>query len=374
MARTTMTTSDALRKQAWEQELWRDTLVNSYFLNKFANVDTTNFVKGAGWKGTTYSGSPDGIVHVKADLGAKGRTKSTNGDIINFGILPRLDPKTNTGVTSGQTLKGKEVSLSWYSDSVTLERYRQAVSGGNTMDWNRASFDMPAESRNALQTWGAEKMDLLCFTALETSPTDIFYKTSDANMTVSKTATLATAKAALTSADSKLTPAFLDYLRIWAQTGGARGSGKVPLRPIMINGKPWYVYLTHPDAAFDWGNDSTAMQAYREAAERSLDGNPVFTGSDYVWKNIIIHTHEFVTTGADGGGSTVPWCYGHLLGAQSLFVAFGEQPSIVEDYEDYEEDLFYAWRVTMKTKMPTFNSKTYGSITSLISRTNVSGT
>lgn len=372
MSRTTMATTDGLRKQAWEQDLWRDTVVGSYFLGKFANADMTNFVKGTGWKGTTYDGVPDGIIHVKANLGAKGRTKSRDGDKLSFGLLPRIDPKTNTGVTSGQTLKGKEVALTWYSDSVTLERYRQAVSGGNTMDWNRASFDMPTESRNALQTWGAEKMDLLCFQALETSPTDIFYKTSDASMTVARTATLSTAKTALTAADSKLTPAFLDYMRIWARTGGART--KTPIRPIMINGKPWYVYLTHPDAEFDWGNDSTAMQSYREAAERSLGDNPIFTGSDYVWKNVIIHTHEFVTTGEDGGGASVPWCYGHLLGAQALIVGFGEQPSIVEDTEDYEEDLFYAWRVTMKTKTPTFNSKTYGSITSLISRTNVSGT
>lgn len=375
MARTTMTTADALRKQAWEEMLFRDTVVNSYFLSKFAAQDMTNFVKGTGWKGDTlYEGAPSGLIHVKADLGAKGRTRTRNGDKINFGIIPRIDPKTNRGVTSGQTLKGKEVALSWYSDSVELERYRQAVSGGNTMDWSRASFDMPQESRNALLTWGAETMDLLCFEALEstsTSPT-FFYKTSDSGPTVAKTTTLSTAKTALTAADSKITPEYLDFLKTWCVTGGARTGGQVPLRPLMVDGKPYYVFLTHPDATFDWRNDSTAMQAMREAEVRGAS-NPIFAGATYVWNGMIIHTHEFVTTGTDAGsGSNVPFCYGHILGQQALVVGFGEKPSIVEDTEDYEEDLFYAWRVTMKTKAPAFNSKRYGSISTLISRTQIS--
>lgn len=375
MARTTMATSDALRKQAWEAELWRDTLVGSYFLKKFASEDTSNFVKGANWKGSIYNGSPEGIIHVKADLGAKGTRRTVLGDKINFGIIPRIDPTTNVGVTSGQTLKGKEVSLSWYSDSLTLERYRQAVSAGNNMDWNRASFDMPAESRNALKTWGSEKLDLLCFQALEdstTSPT-YFYKTADSPIAVSKTTTLATAKTALSASLSKVTPEFLDYLKTWCLTGGARASGQIPPRPIMVDGKPFYVFLTYPDALFDWRNDSTAMQAMREAEVRGKD-NPLFAGADYVWNGMIIHTHEFVTTGTDGGGASVPWCYAHVLGAQSLFVAMGEQPSVVSDTEDYEEDLFYAWRVTTKIKAPVFNSLRYGSVSALISRTNVSGT
>lgn len=367
MAKTTMETTDALRKQAWEETLFRDTTVNSYFLSKFAGVATTSFTE----KGIPLESAPNNIIQIKSDLGAKGATKTRNGDKVAFGLIPRLDPKTYQGVTSGQTLKGKEIKLNWYDYSLELERYRQAVSAGGNMDWNRASFDIPLESRSALLTWGAEKMDLLCFQALEAGPTNIFYKTSNTGPVVAKTATLATAKAALTAADSRITPAFLDWLRVWAMTGGARKI--IPIRPVMVDGKSYYVFLTHPDAEFDWGNDSTAMQAMREAEIRGKE-NPIFTGADYIWKGIVIHTNENITIGTDGGGAAVPWCYGHLLGAQSLCVGFGERPSIVEDTEDYEEDLFYAWRVTMKVGAPKFNSQIYGSISTLISRTNISGT
>jgi N4-gp56 family major capsid protein len=368
MARSQMTTSDALRKQAWEEDLFRDTAVNSYFLSKFASEATTGFVE----KGEPYESVPNNVMHVRTDMGAKGRTKTRNGDKMTFGLVPRLDPQTNQGVTSGQTLKGKEVALTQYNYDLELERYRQAVSAGGVMDWSRASFDMPKESRNALQTWGAEKMDLLCFQALEDSPTEIFYKTSDTGPAVSKTATLATAKAALSADDSKVTPAFLHLLKTWCRTGGARAGSKIPPRPIMVDGKPYYIFLTHPDVEFDFGNDSTNMQAQREAEVRGKD-NPLFSGATAVWKGMIIHTHEFVTTGTDGGGASVPWAYGHVLGAQSLCVGFGERPSIVEETEDYEEDLFYAWRMTMKVDTPEFNSKRYGSISTIVSRTNISG-
>ena len=370
MARSQMTTDDALRMQAWEEELFRDTAVNSYFLSKFASEATNGFVE----KGEAYESVPNDIVHVKTDLGAKGRTRTKKGDKVTFGLVPRIDPKTNQGVTSGQTLKGKEVALAQYDYDLELERYRQAVSAGGHMDWARASFDMPKEARNALETWGSEKMDLNCFEALEDSPTEIFYKTSDDFETTppSKTTSLATAKAALSADDSKITPAFLHLLKTWCRTGGARSGGKIPPRPIMVDGKRYYVFLTHPDVEFDFGNDSTNMQAQREAEVRGKD-NPLFSGATAVWKGMIIHTHEYVTTGEDGGGASVPWAYGHVLGAQSLAVAFGERPSIVEETEDYEEDLFYAWRMTMKVGAPEFNSKRYGSVSTVISRTNISG-
>lgn len=368
MARSQMTTSDSLRKEAWEEELFRDTVVNSYFLSKFAGNATSSFVE----KGAKFESAPENIIQVKTNLEMKGKTKTRDGDKITFGLVPRIDPTTNAGVTSGQTLKGREVALSWYNYSLELERYRQAVSAGGHMDWQRASFDMPVESRSALLTWGSEKMDLLCFQALEASPSNILYKTSDTGPVLAKTGTLATAKTALTAADSKITPAFLDYVATWARTGGGRASA-VPIRPIMVDGKPYYVYLTHPDAAFDWGNNSTAMQAMREAEVRGKE-NPIFSGASYVWKGVIIHTHEFVTVGEDAGaGSDVAYTYGHLLGAQALCWAWGERPSVVEDTEDYEEDLFYAWRMTGKVGSPKFNSQTYGSLATLISRTNISG-
>ena len=365
MARTTMTTSDSLRKVVWEEQLFRDTVLNSYFMGRFAGQAPVNLNQGA-----VNESTPNDVIHIKENLAAKGRTGTRPGDKMYFGLIPRISPSTYRGVTSGQKLKGKEVALSWYNFSIELERYRQAVSGGSPMDWQRASFDMPTESRNALLNWGVEMCDLLCVEALDASPTSTFYTASG---TLTRTATYATAKGAITSTD-KLTPELVSFVKTWAKTGGGRSTaGQYPIRPIMVEGKPYYVLVVYPDCLYDWANDPTVAQAHREALERGKD-NPIFKGASYIWDGVVIHEYEGITIGADAGsGSNVPYAHAHLLGAQSLVWAWGERPSIVEDTEDYEEDLFYAWRMTAKAAKPTFNSIDYGSVSVCVARTNVSG-
>ena len=361
MARTTITTSDGLRKQAWEETLYRDTLKSSYFASRLGGDAFQKLERGE-----NYASTPNDIMDIRTDMGAKGKTKTRNGDKITFALIPRLDVDTYTGVTSGQTLKGKEVALQWYNQDLELERYRQAVSAGQPMDWARASFDMPAESRIALLNWGSEKIDKLCFTALNASPTKFIYSASG---TPTGTTTEATAKAGITTTDL-LTPKMVSIIRTWAKTGGGRTNW--PIRPVKVNGRDHYVLLVHPDVLFDWKDNSTVQQAYREALARGGD-NPLFQTASYIWDDVIIHESEHVTVGTDGGGASVPYAKCHLLGAQALQVGFGERPSIVEDSEDYEEDWFYAWRMTMKVQKAKFNSLDYGALCIYVARTNVSG-
>jgi N4-gp56 family major capsid protein len=213
--------------------------------------------------------------------------------------------------------------------------------------------------------------ELLCVEALTDSATQIFYKTSDTGPVVARTPTLATAKAALTVADSKVTPQFLSFMRTWLETGGNRAI--IPPRPITVDGKNYFVYLCHPDVVYDWKIDSTVEQAHREALERGKT-NPIFTGAEYVWDGIIIHTSEFMPKAADAGaGGDVAWSKSILMGAQALCWAWGERPSLVEDSEDYQEDHFTAWRMTAKAGKPQFNSQDYGSVNLYVARTNVSG-
>ena len=156
-------TTHGMRKVAFEQELFRDTVVNSFFLPRFAKDAVSAFLNGTGWKGTVYESAPDGIIQVKADLGLKGRGKGvTEGDKITFGIGVRLDPKVHPGVTGDQTAKGKEVDATVYTDSIELQRYRFPVSGGDYMTWQRAGFNVDALSQGLMKNLGMEKMDLIC--------------------------------------------------------------------------------------------------------------------------------------------------------------------------------------------------------------------
>jgi len=94
--KTIFSTSNALTKKLWEERLFRDVEIESYFVSRFMSEDDNN------------------VVQVQTDL-----TKE-QGDQVTFGIVPNL---TGDGVTSGQTVEGNEEGLLSYDYSVLLEQY-----------------------------------------------------------------------------------------------------------------------------------------------------------------------------------------------------------------------------------------------------------
>ncbi len=369
MALTNMTTSDALRKQLWEEKLFRDTLLGGYF-SRFLGEGTTKIKKGMKVApGKTYDlSSSNDMIQAKMNLKFTGRTKTQNGDKITFGLVPRIDAETNPGVISGQTLEGKEVALNWFDWDLELQRYRQGISAAEPLSWHRASFTIPEEARVALLNWGTEKIDILCRDALDLSPTKIFYKTSTG---VSSTTSESTAKTALTLADSKITTEMVSWMKTWAVTGGGRS--QIPIRPLKVNGRNAYVMLVHPDVMYDWRNDPVVQQAAGAARDRGRD-NPLFANADWIWDDVAIHEFELITNGTNAGAaSDVPFAKCHFLGAQSLCWAWGQKPDLIEYYRDAMEELYYAWRMTAAVGKPNFDSADYGTVTFYVSRTNVAG-
>ena len=346
MAKTTFATSDALTKKAWEEKLFRDAVKESYF-SKFV---------GSG---------ADSIVTEKTQL-----TKD-KGDEITIGLRMKLQ---GAGVTEGQPLEGNEEKLATYSMKVTLKQYRHAVRDDGAMSRKRAMFDISSESESSLKDWMSEKVDQLHFDEVgvgagaTANPSKIFYKTSSG---VLSTGTAATAKSALTTADGKLTLNFLSDLKTWALTGGARSY--IPLRPVKVEGKPYFVLLTHPDAVYDLRASSEFQQAMREAEIRGKE-NPLFTGAVAIWDGVVVHAHENCAIATDAGsGSNVPWVKSVFLGAQALCWAWGKRPEVVQKTFDYDNEEGYAIGMIAGVKKSIFNSLDYGSLGVYLSRTNVAG-
>lgn len=346
MAKTTFSTSDALTKKAWEEKLFRDSVKESYF-SKFV------------------SSGPDNIVTEKTQL------QKDKGDEITVGIRMRL---SGVGVTEGQPLEGNEEKLSTYSMKILLKQYRHAVRDDGEMSRKRAMFEISDESTSALKDWMSEKVDQLHFDELgigsgaSADPSKIFYKTSAG---VLATGTAATAKSALTTADSKLTLNMISFLKTWAQTGGNRSY--VPLRPVKIKGKDYFVLLTHNDALYDLRADTNFQQAMREAEVRGSE-NPLFTGSVAIWDGVVVHAHENCAVAADAGaGANVPWAKSVFMGAQALCWAWGKRPEVVQKTFDYDNEEGYAIGIIAGAKKSKFNSLDYGSLGVYLARTNVSG-
>lgn len=341
MSETVFATDNPLTKKMWEEKLFRDMPKDSYFGQRFM--------------GTT----SNSLVHVTTKL-EKGQ-----GDKITFGIRTRL---TGAGQTGETTLEGNEEALTTYDYSISLEQYRHAVKYNNKLTKKRAMFDIEAEAEQAIKDWGAEKIDQLLFDAIYDSPSKFFYKTSSGVLT---TGTAATAKSALTVADSKLTPAMISFMRVWALTGN--NYAQTPVRPIKVDGGDYLVLLVHPDVMYDLKQDATFNAARQYAQERGKD-NPLFKNAVAIWDDVVIHENIKVATAADAGGSSnVPWAKCALMGAQALCWGWGERPEVIKEEFDYKNKVGYSFGFIAKAGKPQFNSKDYACINVYLSRTNVSG-
>lgn len=341
MSETGFATDNPLVKKAWEEKLFRETVPEAYF-SKFMGESAEN------------------MVHVKTNL-----TKS-KGDAITFGLVSRL---TGPGVSGDDVLKGKEESLVTYDTKVEIDQIRNGVASKGRISRQRAMFEISEEARIQLKQWQIEKIDRMCIAQLIASPTFVAYRDSAAGAN-SKTTSLATAKAALSLANSKLNLSFFTYLRTLAKTGNDRAFS--PIRPLKIKGKEYYVLLCHDDVLYDIKNDTNFQQAQRECQERSAD-HPLFTGATALYDGVIVHSHEFMPKASDGGGGSVDWAQCSLLGAQALCWAWGERPFVEMDEDDYKNKLGWSINMIAGVKKPVFNSQDFGSIGIALARTKVSG-
>ena len=354
MAITTKSTSDALTVKLWNEKLFRDFRVSTYF-DKFTG-------KGA-----------EALIHEKDDFTKK------KGEEMTFGLVYAL---TGTGVTGNQTLTGSEEALSDASFKLGLQRYRHGVRDDGDLHRRRPVYEVSTEIRDKLKLWAAEKHDREIFNAYGIGATvdaatnaDVYFYNANGTFTAQAVrATAVSAMAATTGIQSGLTTSFgfISALRTWAETGGAGGSNsRTPLQPINVEGEKYYVLLVHPDALYDLKTSAPFQQAQREAQERSKS-NPIFKNATAIIDGVVIHSHKDVFAANNGGGGSQRYCVGSLLGAQSMCVGWGDKVNMVTEKEDYDEFEKSSVRWTAGYKKPKFNSKDYGSVGVMMSMSSIS--
>lgn len=341
MAKYNIASGAAEAKQIWDEELFRDVVKESFFMSRFADESGNN------------------AVHVKRDF-----TK-TKGETKTFTLRMRLNQPF---IVDGQS-EGNEYSISTYTNTITLHKYRLPIRDNGELTRMRPPWNVTDEQRAAVQECATENLDQLCFDAVALSPTRVFYSTDGA--TPLSTATAATAKTALTT-NSLIFPKLVSYVKTAAKTG--IGRTYVPIRPIKVDGKDYYIMVVHPDCLYDLMNNTTFQTAMREALERGKD-NPIFAGAKAITSDgVIIHESEFVATGTDAGaGSNVPWAKCVFFGAQALLFEWGRTPTLVTKDFDYEDQIGMDWSFIGACKKPVFNSLDFGSFGVYLARTNISG-
>lgn len=348
MARTTFATGDALTKKVWEEKLFRDSLDEAYFPKFFGSTSSD-------------------LVQVSTNL------EKSQGDRITFGLRMRA---TGAGVQGSAILEGNEESLTRYDYSLSIDEYAHAVRVRKGIDQQRAMFSVTDEAEAAIKDWMADKIDQLCFDAIGigdgagAGPTKVIYRTA-ASTFVSGASFSAVRTSLAATANSSLNLGLISAIKAYAKTGGERQT--VPLRPVKVDGKEFFILLVHPDAMFDLKSDSSWQQAQRDAQIRG-DSNPLFTGAAGVWDGVVVHEHSRCAVATNGGaGSNQAWTKGIFMGAQSLAFAFGSRPEVVQESFDYGREVGYGIKALMAAGAPVFNSQTYGSIGVALTRTNISG-
>ena len=335
MAEKIFESNDALTIKLYHERFYRDARKGSYFERLMGESD-------------------ESVVQTKTDL------SQAKGDKMTFGISYRL---RGEGVPGDNILEGHEEDIETADFDITLDQLRHATRSGGRMSERRTHFRVPQESRDKLRVWMSEKIDQKCFDALDVSPSKIIYGGN------------ATSTADIDTAD-KITLALISKLKTVALTGFNRT--QVPLRPIMIGGKRHFILLVHPDVEYDLRQDSSWQQAQREAEIRGAQ-NPLFTGAQAIWDNVVIHSHENIPIVANwGAGANVPGSRCQFLGAQSLCWAWGERPWMTEETFDYKNKTGWSIAMIYAVKKPKFTqpsvgvAKDYGSIAVYVSRTQVS--
>ena len=331
-------------KEIWDEQLWRDSQKQTFF-SKFS------------------SELGNSIVYEKKEL-----TKS-QGELIRFGLRARM---ASGYLPSGTDVRGNEGKLSVYMDAVTVDEKNFGIIDNGMITRQRAFYDMDSSSKQVLIDQTAENLDREHFTALDATNTNIMYL---ANGVATRTSTLSTAKTALTATDV-LDPEFITKIKTWAKTNRVNG---IPLQPVMVGGKPYFVLLVHPDQLADLEIDSTFAQARREADLRGKE-NPIFTGAYAVWNGVIIHDHENITIGTNAGaGANVAYAQSYLLGERALCLGWAKMPTVVAEEVSFGQKHAFASLSMFGIKKPQFTvpgtstTTDFGSIVVMTARTNVSG-
>jgi hypothetical protein len=336
MAETTA--RSGLTPQQWDDEFFQEYVRN----NRFAKY------MGMG---------PNSIFQVKEDLSRK------PGDRVTFATARSL----GGGVEGNTVLEGNEAELDLRSMTVAVKPVRNAVV---VTEWDeqKSAIDIREAARPALRNWAMEKWREDTLIALKSVPNAAGVMVPWESATAAErnawlvanadrvqfgslisngsSGVVATALATIDNTDDKLTPALI------SQAKRAYFDASPNMSPVRTNvgDEEWLVMFANPRSFRDLSRSAEMTQANRDARERSVTTNPLFTGGDLVWDGVIIREIPEmglartstatsvgrtggILTGAGAGGIDVGFNF--LVGPQALGAAWARRLRSTTDVRDY---------------------------------------
>lgn len=340
------TLATALERQKW---------INDYFKEY---VRASRFMSYMG-KG------PEKIICTKYEL------QEESGKTINIPLITRLK---NKGVTGSQVLDGNEEELGNFNFPISVEWRRHGVRVPKSTQY-KTEINLLNAARAMLRQWESEQLRddiieaMLCIVPNTTATVPTRYGLITNNATLGgpeilaanniaseadKDAWLAlnsqrvlfgSVRSNFSSGDHSVALATLDNTndKMSVAVGNlAKRMAKQAdphIRPYMLeDGREYFVMFCNSRSFRDIIADPVMTAANRDARSRDHERNPLFQDGDVIYNGIIYHEIEEIPILPDvGAGGTVDVGPNFLCGAQSIGVAWGQEPTPQTDRDkDYK--------------------------------------
>ena len=288
------------------------------------------------------------------------RLTKEQGDAVNSSLVMDLTSDGLSGAAA-TALEANEESPSVFSDAVLIGRQRNAIRSAGVLDDQRSHFERRPLIADKLAYWGARVLlDKWIFRKLSGSThTDKNSQTIGEAASANSNILYSNGRTALTDllANDTFTLDLVARAKTAAMIGTLAGTTIYKIKPYVIGGQLYYLYVDRPEQRFSMRNTDDWKNAQLQARERAAD-NPIFSGADGLWDGVILKFHDLVVTGTDGGAqANLTYSNGLFLGTQAgtLYPA-QPAPDWVEKTFDYGEEYGVATGMTQGFDKLRYNS------------------
>ena len=311
------------------------TVLSGLELTKWRAKFIPEFVRDSGFE--PYMGDSEmDIIHVVNDL-------KTDGYTIRIPLLARLQ---SAGVTGNERLSGSEETLDQYYQDITWDFARNAVEISKK-EREKSAQDLMAAVRPRLKEWASERMkyklidcfhnmsDGTAYAAASAATRNTFITNNSdrvlfgSQISNGSSNVMATALANVDSTNDLLSPTVIQLAKRRARLA------RPIVRPFKTGtaGREFYVMFAHPHCFRDLKNNTTMVNANRDARAREgsgMDNNPLFQDGDLIYDGVIVREiPEFYqarigtgvntnTTLVGAGASSIDVGVNFLCGAQAI--------------------------------------------------------
>lgn len=300
----------------------------------------------------------------------KNETNKNAGDRVRVTLRKQMRGR---GVVGDAQLEGNEEALSTFTQDLVINQLRHAHRSEGKMTEQRVTFDLRDEAMQALADWWAERWDIWAFyhlagftpgntTGTASSDTDATGSEYNGHNTITAPTRAVRPASGLTADQSLTTSHVFSLILIDKAVENAKvaqtGTGRNPIRPVMVDGKPYFVVFLHPYQVTDLRTKASADSAHpvlwydlqkSRISGGERDSNPIFSGALGEYNGCILHESTHVPKGVSSstGLALSNTRRAVLCGAQSAVCGFG-QGHDKSSYDWFEQSFDYGNRLGVK--------------------------